>query len=218
MISSTPMIDKKQELIVYAIFLIIGIGLLTGGILTKNSYEYEDALRSVKNFSAKISKITKYDVTYISNKFGANPTTVHNIESSAIKSVGDVYSFDIKNNSNTKKSTLVNSQMLPITQVQKKPSEIQVEIIQNDIPTIGLISKTYFTRDIQETDVSKFIEIEFNPNDLTNIAMSVDGLTWSQSLFCWTLILSGSALVIFCLYMLYTIYFPRTYAKIPSTP
>lgn len=198
-------ITYKQDFLVYVIFFVIGIVMTAGGFGLKNYYEYEDSLRTVTNVPAKINKITKYEVTYVSNR-GVQPTTVYNVNPNAVKSVGDVYSFDIKNSSNS--NVAVNSQMLPITEVRKKADEIEVEFTQNGMTRKGYINKTYFTRELNDSDVSKMINIEFSPNDMKVIAMSVEGLTSSQFFYCWTLISVGIIMIFFCLYMIYGILFP----------
>jgi hypothetical protein len=191
----------KKDPLMLSVLLLVGVGLLIGGFYTKYSYEKEDSLRTVKE-NVKVSKITKYDVAYepvISiTSMNVKPTKVRNITPEAIKIAGDTYSFSMKN------SQL--NQVLPIGKVIKEVSEIQVESLKYGTATI---SSTYFTKEITENDVSKNIDVEFDPNNLKNISMAVDGLSWSQWTTIVSMILVGFLLIMFNSYMLYLIYFPK---------
>ena len=63
------------------------------------------------------------------------------------------------------------------------------------------ISKADFTKNIEDTDVGKKIDIEFDPNNLTNTSMSVDGLKTSEILTCLILIIVGLCLLGLGLYL-----------------
>lgn len=192
--------NPQDNFYVYVVFFVVGIVLVVLGFSTKNQYEYEDSLRSAKNVPAKIIQISKYDVTYISTNMSVQPTTVYDVNPNVIKSRGDVFTFRRGNNSTVSNIT-VNSQVDVIGEVQKKPSEIEVEFEHNGVTRKGFIKKIYFTRDFDDKDVSKMIDIEFNPDDISIIAMSVEGLTWSQFFYVWTLIVFGAIMAIFCLTM-----------------
>jgi hypothetical protein len=191
----------KKDPLMLSVLLLVGVGLFIGGFYTKYSYEKEDSLRTVKE-NVKVLKITKYDVTYepvISiTSMNVKSTKVRNITPEAIKIAGDTYSFSMKN------SQL--NQVLPIGKVIKEVSEIQVESLKYGTATI---SSTYFTKEITENDVSKYIDVEFDPNNLKNISMAVDGLSWSQWTTIVSMILVGFLLIMFNSYMLYLIYFPK---------
>jgi hypothetical protein len=192
--------NPQDNFYVYVVFFVVGIVLVVLGFSSKSQYEYEDSLRSVKNVPAKIIQISKYDVTYISTNMSVQPTTVYDVNPNVIKSRGDVFSFRRGHNSTVSNIT-VNSQVDVIGEVQKKPSEIEVEFEHNGVTRKGFIKKMYFTRDFDDKDVSKMIDIEFNPDDISIIAMSVEGLTWSQFFYVWTLIVFGAIMAIFCLTM-----------------
>lgn len=182
-----------------SILLIIGIVLVVIGFSTKNSFEKQDLQRTVTKFPVKITKVTKYDVTYSSSNPIMGNITLHGMDPSNIKNVGDSYPFEYRLSNNLSKK-IKSITTLPIAEIKKTPSEIQVDIIQDGISKSGFISKKYFNRDIEDKDVSSTIEIEFDPNDLTNISMSIDGLTFTQNMTCWGMIGFGILLIIAGLY------------------
>jgi hypothetical protein len=162
------------------IILLFGIAFLTAGIVSKQSRELKDSKRT-KFEKTNIDKIAEYDVVYRSL---AQSDNVYNIPQSAIKRVGDIHFFRIKN------------QYLPypITSVAKDISKI--EVTTADGKKI-LIDKFNFTKDLTDADVGTSIDIEYDINDLTNTSMAVEGLTNSQLFSYWSMIIIGIGFIIF---------------------
>lgn len=214
--SMNDFINKNNEDLQFFFgFLIVGGGLIGGGIALKNHYEYRDALRTVQNFPATISKVTMYNVTYEADQedvgYGkrARSDTDYNVVPEKVKEVKEYNTFNVKKKSGgtpTKTS-------LQIASVEKTVSQIEVIIVQNGVTSTARISQNNFTREITEKDVGSKIDIEFNPNDLTNISMSIEGMTWDQSLGCWAMISFGILFLIFSLYILFLIMAPILFPK-----
>ena len=214
MMSINDFVNKNNEdLQIFFGFLIVGGGLLGGGIALKNNYEYRDALRTVQNFPATISKITKYNVTYEADQedvgYGkrARSDTDYNVAPENVKRVNDYNTFNVKKK--TGKGN-VTKELLQIAAVEKTVSEIEVII---GVTSTARMSQNNLTREITEKDVGSKIDIEFNPNDLSNISMAIEGMTWSQSAGCWTMISFGILFLIISLYILYTIMAPKLFPK-----
>ena len=167
-----------------ALFIVCGIVLYL-------SYKNQDSLRT-KSASAIIDEITNYDVTYTTSYLQYRPTLVPNVELKNIKNNGDSISF--QNISTSKYDNL------PISSVTKVPSKIKVTTDDTDKITASIF-KADFTRNIEDTDVGKKIDIEFDPNNLTNISMAVDGLSTSQIWICSILIIIGLFLLGLGLYL-----------------
>lgn len=214
--SMNDFINKNTEdLQIFFGLLIVGGGLLGGGIALKNNYEYRDALRTVQNFPATISKITMYNVTYEADQedvgYGkrARSDTEYNVVPEKVKEVKDYNKFNVKK----KSGGAITQELLRIASVEKTVSQIEVIIVQNGVTSTARISQNNFTREITEKDVGSKIDIEFNPNDLTNISMSIEGMTWGQSAGCWTMISFGIFFLIFSLYILFLIMAPILFPK-----
>lgn len=192
--------------------LVVGGALLGGGIAMKYSYEYKDSLRTVKNFPATISKITKYSVRYEADQedvgFGkrAISDTDDNIAPENVKKVNGYTTFNVKKQSGKSGTT---TELLRIAAVEKTVSEIEVIIVQNGVTSTARMSQNNFTRNITEKEIGSQIDIEFNPTDLTNISMAVEGMTWGQSAGCWTMISFGILFLIISLVILYSILAPK---------
>jgi hypothetical protein len=165
------------------IILLFGIALLTGGIVSKQYHESKDSKRT-KFEKTNIDKIDDYDVVYRSL---VHTDSEHNIPQSAIKRVGDIHFFKIKDGN---KGQYV---PYPITSVTKVVSKI--EVTTADGKKI-LIDKFNFTKDITDADVGTSIDIEYDINDLTNTSMAVEGLTSSQLFSSWSMIIIGIGFII----------------------
>ena len=174
---------SKNEWIAIAVSAVFGIALLIGGIYLKQSYESKDVLRAKKE-TVTINNITSYDVTYRS---GLKSDVVPNVSLSSIKSLGEYHSFRIKDGKNYR------SVSLPITSISKNAAMIEVTL---EGARKAFIKKTNFTKDIIDSDVGKSIDIEYDSNDILNISMAVEGLTTSESLRCWSMIVIGIVLII----------------------
>jgi hypothetical protein len=198
-------------------FLVAGSALLGGGLYSKSSYEGLDALRTVQNFPATISKITKYDVTYEGDEGNNALALLKTVRSNTDYNVlpGDVLSVNQMKTFTVKKagSSATTKQTLRIVSVKKEAAEIEVTIVQNGVTSTAIISKNNFTREITDADVAKEILIEFDPNDLKNISMVVEGMTWGQASLSWGLISFGIIFIIVSLYILYTILAPKLFPK-----
>ena len=207
---------NSDEFKTFIATLVVGGGLLGGGIALKNNYEYKDALRTVQNFPAMISKITKYNVTYEADQedvgYGkrARSDTDYNVAPENVKKVNEYNTFNVKKTSGKNSTT---KESLQIAAVEKKVSEIEVIIVQNGVTSTARMSQNNLTREITEKDVGSKIDIEFNPNDLSNISMSVEGMTWSQSAGSWTMISFGILFLIISLVILYSILAPILFPK-----
>ena len=204
---------NNEDLQIFFGFLIVGGGLLGGGIALKNNYEYRDALRTVQNFPATISKITKYNVTYEADQedvgYGkkARSDTDYNVAPENIKKVNDYNTFNVKKK--TGKGN-VTKELLQIAAVEKTVSEIEVII---GVTSTARMSQNNLTKEITEKDVGTKIDIEFNPNDLSNISMVVEGMTWGQASLSYGLISFGILFIIISLYILYTIFAAKYFPK-----
>ena len=196
--------------------LVVGGALLGGGIAIKNSYEYQDSLRTVKNFPATISKITKYSVTYEADQedvgYGkrARSDTDYNVAPENVKKVNEYNTFNVKKTSGKNSTT---KELLQIAAVEKTVSEIEVIIVQNGVTSTARMSQNNFTRNITEKEIGSQINIEFNPTDLTNISMPVEGMTWGQSAGSWAMISFGILFLIISLVILYSIAAPKFFPK-----
>lgn len=170
--------------IVYGGFTVVGVIMVIIGEYLRQSYNYSDSLRSVK-VNVPINIITKYDVTYRSNRFNTKPQVVYNVAPGNIKPIGDTYSFI------DSKTSLPLS--LPIAEVYRTVAEIQVTI-NNELV---VIDKKNFTRTIEETEVGKGIDIEYEPGNMkTNISMVTEGLTYGESWTVYGLIVAGAILIL----------------------
>jgi cobalamin biosynthesis Mg chelatase CobN len=207
-------IQDTDPLFGFIASLAVGGGLLGGGLALKSSYEGKDASRTVQNFPATISKITKYNVTYEGNAESINKRarsdTDYNVAAEDIKKINDYHTFYVKKVVGKSATT---KESLKIVDVEKKVSQIEVRIVQNGVTSTAVINQSNFTREILESEVGKDINIEFDPNDMTNISMAVEGMTWSQSAGCWTMISFGILFILVSLYILYTIMAPKLFPK-----
>jgi len=188
-------VTVKADSTVMSLILAVGVGLILFGLFEKNRAEKEDALRSVKNFPAVITAISKYDVTYIANNYNAKKKYVYNVKAELIQPEGKDSVFNLSSGTGT--------QVYQIKKVIKKPSEIEVNIVQNGVSSTATISEMNFTRTIEESDVGKSIDIEFDPNDMKNISMAVDGLTIGQSAIIYGTIFAGILALILDIFLLY---------------
>jgi hypothetical protein len=186
-------VTVKADLLVMSLILAVSAGFIIFGTMEKKKYEDDDALRSVKNFPAVISEISRYDVTYISTNYNAKPKYVYNIEASKIEEVSTVFNLRSSNG----------VQSYTISETRKKPTEIKVTVDYNGVTSTKIIKEINFTRNIEEADVGKTINIEFDPNDMTNnISMAVDGLTMGQWGMSYGLIIVGILLLLFDIFLL----------------
>lgn len=176
-------IVQQQSKNLNIIILIFGIAFLTAGIVSKQSYESKD-LKRTKIEKTNINKIAEYDVVYRALLYTDN---VSNVPQSAIKRVGEIHFFRRKD------GNTVQYLPYPITSVTKVIS--QIEVTTEDGKKI-LIDKVNFTKDITDADVGTSIDIEYDINDLANTSMVVEGLTSSQLLICWSLIIIGIGFII----------------------
>jgi hypothetical protein len=176
-------VKPQQPTNLNIIILLFGIALLAGGIVSKQSHELKDSKRT-KFEKTNIDKIAEYDVVYRSL---AHTDNDHNIPQSAIKRVGEIHFFRIKDGNTVKYLPY------PITSVTKVISKI--EVTTEDGKKI-MIDKVNFTKDITDVDVGTSIDIEYDINDLTNTSMAVEGLTSSQLLSCWSMIIIGIGFII----------------------
>ena len=194
-------VTVKADSTVMSLILAVGVGLILFGLFEKNRAEKEDALRSVKNFPAVITAISKYDVTYIANNYHAKKKYVSNVKAELIQQEGKDSVFNLSSGTGT--------QVYQIKKVIKKPSEIEVNIVQNGVSSTATISEINFTRTIEESDVGKSIDIEFDPNDMKNISMAVDGLTIGQSAIIYGTIFAGILALILDIFLLYRFMNPQ---------
>lgn len=193
--TSTNDVTVKADPLVMSLIVAVGVGLIIFGMFEKNKYEKEDASRSVKNFSAVITAISKYDVTYIATNYNAKKKYVYNMKAELIEPEGKDSVFNLSSGTGT--------QVYTIKKVIKKPTEIEVTIVQNGVSSIATISEMNFTRKIEDSDVGTSIDIEFDPNDMKNISMAVDGLTIGQSAIIYGTIFAGILALILDMFLLY---------------
>lgn len=193
--NSTNDVTVKADSTVMSLILAVGVGLILFGMFEKNRSEKEDALRSVKNFPAVITAISKYDVTYIPMNYNVKRKYVYNIKAELIEPEGKDSVFNLSSGTGTQSSQ--------IKTVIKKPTEIMVEIVQNGVSSSATISEMNFTRKIEESDVGQSIDIEFDPNNMKNISMAVDGLTIGQSAIIYGTIFAGILALILDIFLLY---------------
>lgn len=186
---ATPTVTVHDD-IVYGGFTVVGIVLIIIGEYLRQSYAYSDSLRTAK-VSVPINSITKYDVEYRStrtSRFNTKIQRVYNVAPANIKPAGDIYSFI---DSNTSLPLT-----LPIAEVFRTVSEIQVTINNEPVE----IDKKNFTRTLEETDVGKDIDLEYEPGNMkTNISMVTEGLTSGESWTVYGLIVAGAILILIML-------------------
>jgi len=188
-------VTVKADPLVMSLILAVGVGLIVFGMFEKNRSEKEDALRSVKNFPAVITAISKYDVTYIASNYNAKRKYVYNVKAELVEPEGKDSVFNLSSGTGT--------QVSQIKKVIKKPTEIEVNIVRDGVSSIATISNINFTGKIEESDVGKSIDIEFDPNDMKNISMAVDGLTIGQSAIIYGTISAGIIALIIDIFLLY---------------
>jgi hypothetical protein len=193
--TSSNNVTVKADPLVMSLIFVVGVGLILFGMSEKNRAEKEDALRSVKNFPAVITAISKYDVTYIPMNYNVKRKYVYNIKAELVEPEGKDSVFNLSSGTGTQSSQ--------IKKVIKKPTEIVVEIVQNGVSSTATISEMNFTRKIEESDVGKSIDIEFDPNDMKNISMAVDGLTIGQLAIIYGTIFAGILALILDIFLLY---------------
>lgn len=185
---SAPLQPLPQEP-PYIIILLFGVVLVASGTFLKQSYEQKDLLRT-KSEKRSINAITGYRVTYRSLGYS---DTVYNEPIKSIKPVGYIHFF----NTRGKKTPA------PIISVSKEAVS-QIEVVLED-GRKALISQSNFTEDITEEKVGTQIDIEYDPNDLTNVSMKVEGLTVKQWWGCWSIISIGTLMIIVYLLILFGI-------------